>query len=295
MKVGTIVVTYNRLQLLKEVIESLRKQTYQNHQIIVINNGSTDNTLNWLNEQKDIITITQKNLGGAGGFYTGMKYVAEHDYDYCWIMDDDVICESNALEELIKAYQVKDNIGFVCSRVIGIDGRPMNTPDADTKPTDNGYADLFDLVESYSMVKVKMATFVSVFLSTKKIKELGLPIKEYFIWGDDSEYTERISSKYPCYIACRSIVLHKRTIQKSLKFEEETDSTRLKNYFFMFRNQAYTRLINHKKKEFFKVMVHHILKALKLIITGKINQGIIILKAYLKLLVFKPRIQYPSK
>ena len=94
-KVGIVVVTYNRYELLKEVIDALRQQTYQDFQIIVVNNGSTDGTSNWLSLQEDIITITQRNVGGAGGFYTGMKFVAENGYEFCWIMDDDVICIDN--------------------------------------------------------------------------------------------------------------------------------------------------------------------------------------------------------
>ena len=85
-KVGTVIVTYNRLTLLKEVIEALRQQTYLNQQIIIVNNGSTDSTAEWLQKQKDIVVINQENLGGAGGFFTGMKYVAEHNFDFCWIM-----------------------------------------------------------------------------------------------------------------------------------------------------------------------------------------------------------------
>lgn len=294
MNVGTIVVTYNRLQLLKEVIESLRKQTYKDHHIIVINNGSTDQTLEWLNDQKDILTITQQNIGGAGGFYTGMKYVAEHNYEFCWIMDDDVICEPNALEELVKAYQVQNNTGFVCSRVIGIDGAPMNTPLPDINTTSNGYSDLYDLVTAHAMVKVSSATFVSVFLSTDRIKKMGLPIKEYFIWGDDSEYTERISTHYPSYIACRSVVVHKRAIQKSLIFKEETNPQRLRNYFYMFRNQAYTRLLNKHKKEFIKIAIIQILQAIKLLLQGKMLQSRIIFKAYFALITFNPQIKYPQ-
>ena len=85
-KVAIIVVTYNRLELLREEIVSLRKQTYQNTQIIVVNNGSTDDTLAWLEKQADIYTITQGNLGGAGGFFTGMKYAAENGFDYVQVV-----------------------------------------------------------------------------------------------------------------------------------------------------------------------------------------------------------------
>ena len=91
----------------------------------------------------------------------------------------------------------------------------------------------YDKVANYAMVKIRTATFVSVMLSTNRIIELGLPLKEFFIWGDDVEYTERISSLYPSYVACRSIVIHKRYLQKALIFDEETDLHRLNNYFYV--------------------------------------------------------------
>ncbi len=72
-KIIAIVVTYNRQYLLSECIASLRMQTKKIDKILVINNGSTDNTEAWLRCQKDIEFITQENLGGAGGFCTGTK------------------------------------------------------------------------------------------------------------------------------------------------------------------------------------------------------------------------------
>ena len=228
-KIGIVVVTFNRLQLLKEVIDSLRVQTYSDFDIIVVNNGSTDDTPNWLEKQADIITITQENLGGAGGFHTGMKYVAEHGYEYCWVMDDDVVCNPTALEELIKAYNTVPEAGFVCSRVVGINGKPMNTPTALGAYKDGDYTDTFELVNEHQMVRVTTATFVSVLINTNIIRSIGLPYKEFFIWGDDTEYTQRISKDYRCYVACKSEVLHKRRIQKSLSVYEETDENRLPN------------------------------------------------------------------
>lgn len=293
-EVGIVIVTYNRLNLLQEVIEALRLQTYKNNQIIVINNGSTDNTLDWLELQKDIITITQENLGGAGGFFTGMKYVAENEYKYCWIMDDDVICNPTALEELITAYQIKNDIGFVCSKVEGIDGCPMNTPSVDESPTPNGYANYYEFIDK-QMIKVRMATFVSVFLSCERIYELGLPYKEYFIWGDDSEYTSRISRKYDCYMACKSIVVHKRTIQQGLSFDTETDPIRLKNYFYMFRNKAHREFIGSSYSKKIIYITRLLQQSIKYLIVGQINRFQILFKVIWKLIDFNPSICYPIR
>lgn len=296
-KVGIVVVTYNRLALLKEAIDSLRNQIYTNREIVVVNNGSTDGTQEWLNAQKDIIVITQQNLGGAGGFFTGMKYVAEHDYDYCWIMDDDVVCQTDALQELVNAYNRKPNIGFVCSKVIGINGCPMNTPTVDDRPSSNGDADFTDLITE-SMIKVKTATFVSVLCSVKTIKEVGLPYKEFFIWGDDTEYTNRISLNHECYMACRSVVVHKRAIQGPLFFETETNPLRQKMYFYMMRNDAFIEFKYNKlylnRRMRFRYYVRQYKYALSLLLHGRRLQAMIVVRSVLAMLSFNPTIQYPS-
>lgn len=293
-KVGIVVVTYNRLNLLQEVIGALRKQDYHNYSIIVVNNGSTDGTEEWLSTQTDLIVLKQANLGGSGGFFTGMKFVAEHDFSYCWIMDDDVVTSPTALTELIKAMRVADNIGFVCSRVIGIDGRPMNTPFPDTRPGINGYSSIYDKVADNAMVKVLNATFVSVLFKTETIREKGLPIKEYFIWGDDIEYTERLSMNYPCYIACRSLVTHKRSRQGSLSFKDEKDPKRLHNYFYMYRNNLCTVKIRGRKKGYVKRVYINIVRAIKFLFKGKFQHCSILIKGTLASLTFNPKIQYPN-
>ena len=71
-KVIALVVTYNRQYLLTECITALRNQTRKPDAILVVNNGSTDNTEAWLRRQPDLEFITQANVGGAGGFYTGI-------------------------------------------------------------------------------------------------------------------------------------------------------------------------------------------------------------------------------
>lgn len=294
-KIGVVVVTYNRLTLLKEVIASLRNQTNKNAVIIVVNNGSTDETAEWLEQQGDIVIINQENVGGAGGFYAGIKFAVENGYDYCWIMDDDVICKENALDELVSAYYAKPNIGFVCSKVVGIDGCPMNTPVVDNRVTNNGYADYVDLIDK-GMIKVKNATFVSVFFSSSKVRELGLPYKEYFIWGDDYEYTFRISTKYDSYMACKSVVTHKRSIQKALSFDEENDHRRIKNYFYKFRNESYNYLKEYNLgfKGRMKQCMNHFFSFLTSLIRLKFRKSIVYLRVSKALVRFNPQVEFPK-
>ena len=100
----TLIVTYNRLSDLKICVEAVRKQTYRGFNILVVNNGSTDGTKEWLARQTDIITINQENLGGAGGFYTGMKYMYDNGYEWLIMMDDDGIPDKDEIKNLIQSY-----------------------------------------------------------------------------------------------------------------------------------------------------------------------------------------------
>jgi GT2 family glycosyltransferase len=292
-QVAILVVTFNRLALLKECITSLRMQTFNDREIIVVNNGSTDGTKEWLKAQEDIVTITQDNLGGAGGFFTGMKYIAESNYNYCWMMDDDVVCMVTALEELMKAIQLDRNMGFVCSKVMGIDGLPMNVPAIDERPTHNGYPNWFDKIE-YQLIKVRTATFVSILIPTEHIRTLGLPYKEFFIWGDDTEYTKRISTKYDSYLSCKSLVIHKRIQHSNLSLFTEKDKNRLKMYFYYFRNQSFAY---NQDASFLGKLRHNcyfVIIFMKMIFTLDFSRAYIILKSRIALLTFHPMIQYPD-
>lgn len=294
-KVGALVVTFNRLKLLKEAIDSLRSQTFNDIQIIVVNNGSTDGTTEWLETQEDIYTINQENLGGAGGFFTGMKYIAETGYEYCWLMDDDVECMPAALDELMRALNLDENIGFVCSKITGINGDPMNVPTVDIRPVKNGYPYWFDRITDY-MIRVESATFVSILLSSKRIFEFGLPYREFFIWGDDTEYTKRISKSYISYMVCKSEVIHKRELQHSLSFESETNPNRLKNYFYAFRNNLFmSKKVNNNRKLYFRILISHCFHIFIFIFKNQMYKAMIIFKSMIASLVFNPIVVYPTR
>ena len=183
-RICTVVVTYNRLSLLKDAIDALKAQT-EPSDILVVNNGSTDGTKEFLDEQTELLVIHQENLGGAGGFYAGMKYAAENGYDFAWVMDDDVIPEVDALKFLKDAYDLlslKEKIGFLCSTVVDREGIPVNNPCVDLKRNKTGDVS-WNRYLSEGVVGVSSATFVSVFVPCSIIFEVGLPYKEFFIWG----------------------------------------------------------------------------------------------------------------
>lgn len=287
--IAAVVVTYNRKELLKETIQALLNQTFKLAEIIIVNNCSTDGTKNILNEYKESITIInlKQNIGGAGGFNTGLKYAYKKGHSLFWLMDDDTISKQNSLEKLISAYNelANDNIGFLCSNVLWIDESPclMNIPTVDK---------IFNKQLSQKAIKVKRATFVSILITRDAVKKCGYPIKEFFIWSDDTEFTERLSKKFNNYFIMDSIVIHK--MKENVGADIIIDNSRLERYFYAFRNRIYIYRKNGIKS-FIKYMLSLLLIIIKIIFKTnelRLKKIFIILKGTFAGLVFYPKIEH---
>lgn len=290
MNILSIIVTYNRKVLLEECINSLKKQNNVSTDIFVVDNNSTDGTEKMISEKfPDIFYVnTNKNLGGAGGFNYGIKkaFNLKKKYDYFWIMDDDTIPNNNSLYEIMKVVGKDANFGFISPKTIWKDGSLclMNRQsDLEKKLID---------ANTRNMTKLKRCTFVACFLNTKAILDVGLPIKEFFIWADDTEYTQRISEKYNCYYAGDSIVVHKMTQNTGVNIEND-NFERIDRYFYLFRNKYYIA----KKEGIWGYLWYHkyILKNLYNVLVKSKNYRSkrikIIFKGYFAGCKFNPKIE----
>jgi GT2 family glycosyltransferase len=291
-KVSCVIVTYNRLELLKQCIDSILNQTYKVDKLIVINNHSNDGTKNYidnLNFPKILPINLPENLGGAGGFSVGIKKaVEETNCDLIWVMDDDTLPNASTLEKMIEAAnKLSYDFGFLSSNVRLKNGEPFNIPTPDPFWSDKVQDNL---------VKLQSATFVSILFNRKIIEKIGLPISDFFIWLDDYEYTRRITKNYPSYFVTDSIVLHK-TIAKSLP-SILSDNDRINRYFYLYRNQVYTE----KKYAGMRGVIKCYLGSLYTIINvltsrtpRKLKKINTILKGIISGIVFNPKIKFTEK
>lgn len=237
-KIATVVVTYNRKELLQQNLNALLQQTVRDSMdIIVIDNASSDGTFEAIKKYVDcnevIYINTGKNLGGAGGFQYGIRFAAGKGYEFVWLMDDDSIPDKYALSELINAaIELDNNFGFLSSVVYWTDGQLCNM-NIQKK----------NLVRKISLndenfTKIVMATFVSLFIKVETVQKVGLPIKEFFIWSDDFEYTRRISKKYDCYLVTESKVVHAMQHNRKVNIVNDT-MDRISRYKLLYRNEMY--------------------------------------------------------
>ncbi len=293
-KIAIIVVTYNRLELLKSCIAALQYQSYPNTEIIVVNNGSTDGTYEWLESHISIEKIHQHNSGSAGGFYAGVKFATEKKYSYIWVMDDDVVPESDALEYLLEARNIVGDFAFLCSKVVSKDDVFINAPNIDLRPSQYNYPQWGQFSEE-GIIRIKNATFVSLFINTTYLLEAGLPNRSFFIWGDDIDFTSRLSKIAPGYMVGKSKVVHLRADPSFPSILTEKDNRRIALHYYNVRNNLY---ISRKHKKFTECILD-MLRVIKitfacLFVQNGWHKASIYIKGFWAGLFFNPSIIYPN-
>ena len=118
-EVYVITLNWNGKNHTVECVESLKKLNYPNYNIIVVDNASSDGSVDEFKKRFTDITIieNERNLGYADGFNTGLKHAYKKGADYFLILNNDTVIDSNALEELVKIAENDSDIGFVSGKV----------------------------------------------------------------------------------------------------------------------------------------------------------------------------------
>jgi GT2 family glycosyltransferase len=104
-----IIPVFNRLKFTTECIESLRRQTYSDYKIIVVDDGSTDGTAEFLNQHYPETTVLKGdgNLWWTGATNMGVKHVLNSETgenDFILTLNNDLVVQNDYLEKLVEIY-----------------------------------------------------------------------------------------------------------------------------------------------------------------------------------------------
>lgn len=242
MKLTAIVVTYNRLSLLKRTVNCLLEQTCPLQQIYIVNNGSTDGTKEWLDSQEQVTVIHQTNVGGSGGFYTGIQRAFQDGADWIWCMDDDVFPRSICLEQLLKESN-RPNTGILAPRRL-LDGK-IYTNDFQEYDLTHPFASMYQQKLAKQTVdapvEIKGTAFEGPLIRREVVGTIGLPNKELFIFCDDTDYCLRaVKAGFKIYYIPDALM------DKQLFFSNDSWAVRNQKKkwkrFYQIRNATY---LNH--------------------------------------------------
>jgi GT2 family glycosyltransferase len=212
-----VVLNWNGIEDTEKCLDSLRRQTYENFKILVVDNGSKDDSLERLRKiekKNDTISlvVNEFNKGFAGGVNTGIKYALKQDFDAVALFNNDAVADTHWLSELVKGLDQK-GVSISTGLLLHEDGNtidstgdyysiwgmpfPRNRGDKRDKAPDSGF--VFGGSGGASLYK------------TSLFKEIGFFDESFFAYYEDLDIGFRTQlAGHKVYFTNKAVAYHKQ-------------------------------------------------------------------------------------
>ena len=267
MRILTYIHTFNDAEVIDRALQAILGQTYTVPEILLVDNGSTDRTLDRSFPEQVTIIRHRTNLGTSGAVATGLQYALAKQYDWIWVLDADSQPRQDALEKLVDLYtssdpETKSTIGVLsCSQLLAPSptlyrGRRL-TPGGMRRPKIDG---------SQQYCECDSTIWSGSLFNLQAVRAVGLPRYGVDYWEDlsldygDVEYIYRIKrAGYYVFVHLWSIIDHPvgTAVQASLCGLQcvSTNHSPGRRYLFC-RNMVYFWLYIHSDRQLVSVCLY---------------------------------------
>lgn len=216
-KVYVIVLNWNGKEDTVECLESLRSTEYDNYQVVLVDNGSEDDSVKTVKENFPEVEIveTGKNLGFAGGNNVGINYAIEKGAEYVFLINNDTTVNSKYLEKLVEVAESNPQIGLAGSKIfyqqepdtIWFAGGKINW--LKNKGEHIGLNQK-DSPEYNKTKEVDYLTGCALLIKKEVIEKIGVLAEDYFLYYEDTDYSLRAKNAgYKIIYVPESVIYHK--------------------------------------------------------------------------------------
>jgi len=230
---GIVICNYNKSSYVVNCIQSVLESTIQDFDIYVVDNASTDDSVAQIESHFCLgntpqVTILQnhENLGGSGGFNTGIRVVLEKGYPYLLCLDNDVLVDENAIAYLRTFLESHPEVGSVGARVYHMEdsdciqqsGINLDIPHFSVETL---YADTPDDGSIPEVLYCDTVATCCVMLRTDILRstKVGIMPEDNFIYWDDMEWGYRINQAgYKVAVYGKAQVLHSMGARDTKKY-----------------------------------------------------------------------------
>jgi GT2 family glycosyltransferase len=221
-RIAIVIVTWNKVNDVCHLIGDIERLNLSDLDvdIFVVDNASSDGTQDLIQAEYPYIKVLQtgSNLGGSGGFSYGLNFVKDSNYDYIWLLDNDVRLDKDALVYLVSILSANPQIGLVGSQI-----RKLENPSVIHEMGIYVYPKKAHLKNEFgnicsksvektltekSYVNVDICSAASLLVRSQLVNQIGV-FENYFLHFDDVEWCLR-AKKASWLVAAspRSIVWH---------------------------------------------------------------------------------------
>lgn len=246
-KIAIVILNWNGYEDTSECIISLHKITYDNYQIIVVDNGSEAEEFNKLKYNFPQIKVLRSdvNLGFTGGNNLGIKYSLEEKTDFILLLNNDTVVEPNFIQPLLEVFELEKNAGIAAPQInyfyepkkIWTEGGKIS------RVRGSGFA-YSDRIENIVKPDYKSVTFVSgccMLIKKEVFEKVGVFDDNFFLYVEDADLCYRTThAGYKIIINHHSKIFHK--VSNSTK-----ETLSLLPLYYVTRNRLYFSKKNFPK------------------------------------------------
>ncbi|MBN2604048.1 MAG: glycosyltransferase family 2 protein [Candidatus Thermoplasmatota archaeon] len=238
-RVSIIIINYNNWENTVECLESLKDIKYENYEIIVIDNGSTNNSYHEIKCRYSSLKIFKlnNNLGFSSGVNFGISKA--QNYEYLLLLNNDVTVDKLFLTKLVFGIQLDKNIGLIGSKIYYSQSKKIWSAGIGmrriTKATYlYAFNDNNKLWKSRGL-EVDYLTGCCLLIRKDVIDKVGLFDEEYFMYYEDIDFCMRAKEKFFKIVYFpSSIVWHKGGGASNKVF---IDYYRMRNHFIFLKKR----------------------------------------------------------
>ena len=249
-----LVINFNGLKHLQECLASLKNQTYQKTKILVVDDGSTDASLNFIQTNFPAMEILalKTNCGFAKAVNDSINYALDkYQPTYLAILNNDTKVDQDWLKNLIRAIEIEENIVAVASNMLFYN-HPNLINSQGSKFTFSGQGLDINFQKKISEVKifpkyVLASCWGATLLRSETLNKIGLLDENYYAYLEDLDWGYRANLLgYKIIFEPKALVFHKGSA-----FWE---NYQFKKIYLCERNSLYTIIKNYELKNIIKVL-----------------------------------------
>lgn len=215
-KIAAVVVNYNGKEVTLQAVASLRRMTYPNFDLVVLDNASTDGSMEALNHAyPDLLQVrVEVNEGASGGYASAFRWAMERDYDYVLLLNNDIEVEPDMLSRLVDVAESDSRIGCVGPKCyfhgdrqrLWSAGGILQFRESVTR--ERGYGEI-DRGQYDQDEEVDYVNGCAILIRRAAAEAAGLWDALFYIRVDDADFCTRIKRHgFRCMYAHRAVLYH---------------------------------------------------------------------------------------
>ncbi len=250
--VYVVVLSWNGRNFLQTCLDSLRLQTYSERSIVVVDNGSTDDSQAFIRQHYPEVILIENacNLGFSAGNNVGMRFALQAGADYVVLLNQDTQVYPRWLEELVRVAEEDPQIGAVASRMFLYTHKTLlNSTGIDMNYAglawDRGFGRV-DGAEWQRPTEVLGVTGGAMFLRAEALRRVGLFDPLYFAYYEDLDLSVRLwEAGYRLVYAPAARLHHKFSVTLGDESPRKNLLMQSNRWRFVLKNFSLRQLLRH--------------------------------------------------